>query len=600
MRSLARLLSALAFLLFAPLGANAAFLCDNAWMTTATTGTGTITLGSAVASAQTFAACGITNGQTVRYRIFDSTAWEVGSGTYTSAGTTLSRTPTASSNAGSAINLSGSATVVITALTADLPSESTPTDGTVSTSAHLFALESGVLSRYSVSNFIAAIDGAGLSVDANGLLVPSIATSTKTGAYTVVAADRGSVVAIGTNSVTLTLTAAATLGNGFWFIAANDNVLGSTNTLTVDPNASETIDGVTTSTDYSGASRLIYTDGSNWFSRILAGGYVAFTANGNFIVPNGAKQIVTDAFGGGGGGGAGQSGATATARTGGTGGGGGSRPGPTARPASAYGTNGATLAVVVGTAGTAGTGSSGASGGNGGAGGSTSLAGITLAAGGGGGAGGAGAARGGGTGAGGPYPGNTAPTAASAGGANASTNVTGVGISGGGSTTNVNTNPMSGQYGGGAGGGTLTAGGAGGRGGTSLYAGGGGGGGAGITTGNAAAAGGAGGAGATFLTAGGSGGAGGNNTGTSGTAGAAGANDFGGSGGGGGGTNGTSTCGAGGAGGAPSGGGGGGAACLTGTAGGSGGAGARGELRIWYSELTPANDNLPADEAMAA
>lgn len=597
MRHLIRFIVVLWFTVLAS-PAFAAFLCDNAWMTTPTTGTGTITLGSAVSGAQSFAACGITNGQTVRYRIFDSAAWEVGSGTYTTSGTTLSRTPTASSNAGSAINLSGSATVVVTALTADLPSESTPTDGTVSTSAHLFALESGVLSRYSVSNFIAALDGAGLAVDGNGLLVPAILTSTKTGSYTVVAADRGSVVAIGTNAVTLTLTAASTLGNGFWFIAANDNGTGSQNAMTIDPNGSETIDGVTTSTDYSGAVRLVYTDGSNWFSRIIRGGYIAFGANGNFIMPNAVTSLRIEGWGGGGGGGGGQSGATATARTGGTGGGGGAYYNFTTA-SSLWGGSGATIAVVVGSAGTAGTGTSGASGGNGGAGGNTTFGGGLIAAGGGGGAGGAGAARGGGTGAGKWKAGNTAPTAASAGGGNPTTNVAGAGEAGGGSTTNVNTNPMPAQYGGGAGGGTLTAGGAGGPGGTSGFGGAGGGGGAGITTGNAAAAGGAGGATNTWSTTGGGGGAGGTTSGTAGTAGS-GNNLSGGPGGGGGGTNGTSTCGAGGDGGVPGGGGGGGAACLTGTAGGVGGAGGRGELRIWYSELVPANDNLPADEAMAA
>ena len=89
-------------------------------MSTSTTGTGTITLGSALSGYQTFAQAGITNGQTVRYAINDGAAFEIGSGTYTSSGTTLTRSVTESSNSDSAITLSGSAEVFVTATVADL------------------------------------------------------------------------------------------------------------------------------------------------------------------------------------------------------------------------------------------------------------------------------------------------------------------------------------------------------------------------------------------------------------------------------------------------------------------------------------------------
>lgn len=85
-------------------------------MTTGTTGTGTITLGAAVPGFLTFAQAGVANGETVVYGIRDGNNSEVGTGVYTSAGTTLTRTVLKSTNSDSAINLSGAAQVYITAL----------------------------------------------------------------------------------------------------------------------------------------------------------------------------------------------------------------------------------------------------------------------------------------------------------------------------------------------------------------------------------------------------------------------------------------------------------------------------------------------------
>lgn len=91
-------------------------LVNRAKMTTATTGTGTITLGSAVAGFQSFADAGVLNGDLVRYVIEDGNSWEIGSGTYTASGTTLTRSVVESSNSDAAINLTGNAVVFVTAV----------------------------------------------------------------------------------------------------------------------------------------------------------------------------------------------------------------------------------------------------------------------------------------------------------------------------------------------------------------------------------------------------------------------------------------------------------------------------------------------------
>lgn len=93
---------------------------------TATAGTGTITLGSAYSNAFcTFAEAGVANADVVAYVIEDGTDFEVGIGTYTSAGTTLSRdTVRLSKIAGTAgttkLTLSGSAVVHLDAAKEDL------------------------------------------------------------------------------------------------------------------------------------------------------------------------------------------------------------------------------------------------------------------------------------------------------------------------------------------------------------------------------------------------------------------------------------------------------------------------------------------------
>jgi hypothetical protein len=76
---------------------------DRVKESTTSTGTGTITLAGTFSGFQDFSAIG--DGNTTYYTITDGTNWEVGIGTYTSSGTTLSRdTVLESSNSGSLVD----------------------------------------------------------------------------------------------------------------------------------------------------------------------------------------------------------------------------------------------------------------------------------------------------------------------------------------------------------------------------------------------------------------------------------------------------------------------------------------------------------------
>lgn len=188
-------------------------LKDRVKETTTTTGTGDVVLGGASTGYQSFSVIG--DGNTTYYTITDGTSWEVGIGTYTAATTSLSRdTVFSSSNNNNPVSfLAGIKDVFVT-----YPA-----------------------TRATTADAILVIDE-------------------KTSSYTVVSGDIGKVINCTANTFTVSLTSAATLGNGFYCSIWNTG----TGAITVDPSGSETIEGRTTLVLRPGEGFQIVSNGTNW------------------------------------------------------------------------------------------------------------------------------------------------------------------------------------------------------------------------------------------------------------------------------------------------------------------------------------------------
>ena len=222
-------------------------LKDRVKETTTTTGTGTITLAGAVSGYQSFSVIG--NANTTYYTIVDAAtgAWEVGIGTYTSSGTTLSRdTVLESSNSGSFVNFgAGTKDVFVT-----YPAERAVVSGTT---AYLS------LPAPSTNGNVLTSNGTEWT-SATPASTSTLTITNLTGAYTVLTTDGGKVFNCTSGTFTVSLTAAATLGSGFncWIWNTGTGV------ITIDPNAAETIDGVATLTLQAGEGMQVVCTGTNW------------------------------------------------------------------------------------------------------------------------------------------------------------------------------------------------------------------------------------------------------------------------------------------------------------------------------------------------
>jgi hypothetical protein len=150
-----------------------AILRDLASMTSATTGTGTLTLAAAASGFITFDNAGVPHGGvTVTYLIVDGTNREVGRGVYTFSGLTLTRaTVLASTNGGSAISCSGAQTVSITDAAEDhiAVDEAQPTAFTAAQKGQIFAniggsMYGGLLTVPTLANFTKLNQGSSTMV----------------------------------------------------------------------------------------------------------------------------------------------------------------------------------------------------------------------------------------------------------------------------------------------------------------------------------------------------------------------------------------------------------------------------------------------------
>jgi len=218
---------------------------DRVQETTATTGTGPLTLAGAVAGFQSFAVIG--NGNITFYCIVNSTNWEVGIGTYSSTGPTLTRTTVLSNSLGTtaALNLVGNSNVFVT-----YPAEKSVNLDATGNVGPLGTITSGVWNGTTIpvaygGTGVTASSGANSvvlrdsdqNIAVNRVNQSNTNTTAAGGTTTLTAASSYIQTLVGTGNQTYTLPDATTVTTGIAFLFNNL----ATGTLTIQDYAAATI-----------------------------------------------------------------------------------------------------------------------------------------------------------------------------------------------------------------------------------------------------------------------------------------------------------------------------------------------------------------------
>ena len=228
-------------------------LFNRAKMTTSTTGSGTVTLSAAAGGFQSFADAGVSDGDVVQYLIEEGSAWEIGTGSYSSTGTSLTRTPSESSDGGTAISLVGAANVAITAVAADMNRLQNAGSDIVTVSASGASVTGNITVTGTVDGRDIATDGTKLdgieaSADvtdaANVTAAGALMDSELTDETSVKAIDQG---LASTDSPTFVTANVTTVDLGNWTVTESSGVLyfatGGTNKMKLDASGNLTVTG---------------------------------------------------------------------------------------------------------------------------------------------------------------------------------------------------------------------------------------------------------------------------------------------------------------------------------------------------------------------
>ena len=250
-------------------------LADRVQETGTANTTVSFTLAGAATGYQSFSAVG--NGNTTFYSATDGSGnWEVGLGTYSTTGPTLTRTTVySSSNSGNAVTFSGTVTVFLTypssrSVYEDASNNVSPlgtvTSGTWQASTIGVAYGGTGVTSSSGANSVVLRD-ANQNVSVNRLNQSNQNTTAAGGTTTLTAASSYSQTLVGTGGQTYKMPDATTLTTGVAFVFNNN----ATGTLTLQDNASGAIGTITSG----GAVELV----------LLANGTVAGTWDVHAFIP---------------------------------------------------------------------------------------------------------------------------------------------------------------------------------------------------------------------------------------------------------------------------------------------------------------------------